>query len=426
MALGVVALAIGVALAMRAARTQRQSREEARDTRVRLLTLNELLDAGVWQTDVDHRLLALQPPKTQPAGLWPAGPATGLLWERFAPADPTALRARLDRGEALDDVEVRFDAGPAGPLSLLLRGRVITDATGRFAGYLGTVRGTEAPTVRTMPTIDATVAALAGPARNPASASSAYSASSAIARPRALPTEPLDGSLVAEHESFSFTVSHDLRAPIRVVEGFTKIVKEDYGRLLDRVGNEHLDRVLGAAARMNNMIDALLALSKLSSQPLATQPVNLSQLAAFVVDDLKREWPEREISVEIADGMQVQGDPTLLRVVIENLIGNAWKYTGKAAAPRIAFGPHEKTASAFTVSDNGAGFDMRFADRLFGVFQRLHSANDFPGTGVGLASVRRIVRRHGGEIWGEGEVMRGARFHFTLPTSAGAAPSANG
>jgi light-regulated signal transduction histidine kinase (bacteriophytochrome) len=199
-----------------------------------------------------------------------------------------------------------------------------------------------------------------------------------------------------------------------VVEGFTKIVKEDYGRLLDRVGNDHLDRVLGAAARMNNMIDALLSLSKLSSQPLVRQGVNLSQLAVYVADDLRRQSPGRQVGIQIEPDMQIEGDPTLLRVVVENLLGNAWKYTGKCEQAQIWFerGP---TADSFVVRDNGAGFDMRFADRLFGVFQRLHSANDFPGTGIGLASVRRIVKRHGGDIWGEAAPNHGARFHFTLP-----------
>ena len=212
-------------------------------------------------------------------------------------------------------------------------------------------------------------------------------------------------------------MSHDLRAPIRVVEGFTKILKEDYGRQLDRIGNDHLDRVLGAAARMNSMIDALLALSQLSARPLARQPVNLSQLAAFIADDLRRQWPERGVELHIEPGMQANGDPTLLRVLLENLLGNAWKYTGKCRQPEIWFERYpQHAATSFTVRDNGAGFDMRFADRLFGVFQRLHSANDFQGTGVGLASVRRIVRRHGGEIWAEAEVDRGARFHFSLPS----------
>jgi signal transduction histidine kinase len=255
--------------------------------------------------------------------------------------------------------------------------------------------------------LSALVAAQAAPADSlPAPAPPA--AASAAEAPDATATR------ANEHESFSYTVSHDLRAPIRVVEGFTKILKEDYGRLLDRVGNDHLDRVLGAAARMNSMIDALLALSQLSSQPLANQRVNLSQLAAYVADDLRRQWPEREVTLRIEPDMQVRGDPTLLRVVVENLLGNAWKYTGKCPHAEISFMRDAKNPKVFTVSDNGAGFDMRFADRLFGVFQRLHSASDYQGTGVGLASVRRVLRRHGGDIWAESELNQGARFHFTV------------
>ena len=221
-----------------------------------------------------------------------------------------------------------------------------------------------------------------------------------------------------DHESFGYIVSHDLRAPIRIVEGFTKIVKEDYGAVLDSVGHDHLDRVLGAAARMNSMIDSLLALSRLSSQPIERVPVNLSQIAGFVVDDLRREHPERDVEVEIEPSMLTSGDPTLLRMMLENLIGNAWKYSANARPARIRFVRREGEPATFTVEDNGAGFDMRFAERLFGVFQRLHSASEFPGTGVGLASVRRIVRRHGGEIRAESEPDRGARFHFTLPLQA--------
>jgi signal transduction histidine kinase len=224
-----------------------------------------------------------------------------------------------------------------------------------------------------------------------------------------------DDDLAAEQQSFSFAVSHDLRAPLRVVEGFTRILKEDYGRVLDRIGNDHLDRVLGASARMNQMIDALLALARLSSQPLARQPVNLSQLAGFVVDDLRRQFPQPPADVTIEPDLVVDGDPTLLRMVLENLLGNAWKYSARCERRRIALErATHRGRSAFVVRDNGAGFDMRFADRLFGVFQRLHSASDYPGTGVGLASVKRIVLRHGGQIWAEGEVGQGARFYFTL------------
>ena len=219
----------------------------------------------------------------------------------------------------------------------------------------------------------------------------------------------------ADHESFGYIVSHDLRAPIRVVDGFTRIVKEDYGAVLDKVGHDHLDRILGAAARMNSMIDALLGLSRLSSQPIARVPVNLSQIAGFVVDELRRQQPEREVEVEIEPALMASGDPTLLRMMLENLIGNAWKYSANARPARIGLRRKDGEATTFTVHDNGAGFDMRFADRLFGVFQRLHSASEFPGTGIGLASVRRIVRRHRGEVWAESEPVHGARFHFSLP-----------
>ena len=246
----------------------------------------------------------------------------------------------------------------------------------------------------------------------------AVAATVSAAAPAAAPAAPTPAAATeteADHESFGYIVSHDLRAPIRVVEGFTKIVKEDYGAVLDKVGHDHLDRVLGAAARMNSMIDALLGLSRLSSQPIARIPVDLSQIAGFVIEDLRRQQPEREVEVEIEPALITSGDPTLLRMMLENLIGNAWKYSGNARPARIGLARRDGEATTFTVHDNGAGFDMRFADRLFGVFQRLHSASEFPGTGVGLASVRRIVRRHHGEIWAESEPERGARFHFSLP-----------
>jgi signal transduction histidine kinase len=236
----------------------------------------------------------------------------------------------------------------------------------------------------------------------------------------ASPNAAADGTEGAgnEMDSFSFTVSHDLRAPIRVVEGFTRIVKEDYGHVLDRVGNDHLDRVLGAAARMNLMIDALLALARLSTQPLARQPVNLSQLAGYVVDELRRSAPQRDADVDIQAGLVTQGDPTLLRLVLENLLGNAWKYSARSARAQISLRTVQHGEQvAYVVRDNGAGFDMRSAERLFGLFQRLHSASDFPGHGVGLASVQRIVRRHGGQIWAEAEPGRGAAFYFTLKSA---------
>jgi len=391
LALAAVALGVVTMAALRLSRRRDELAEELRATRTRTQTLAELLDVWSWRSDADHRIIAMQPPHGAATSDWSGAPLPQPIWERFSGEHAVGLRAQLTSGAALHDVPVMLGEKRRA----LLRGRPIRDAQGLFAGYQGTLREI---------------------AVTPAAAPIAQAAPSATTAAPSVASKAISGT--SDHDTFSFTVSHDLRAPIRVVEGFTKIVKEDYGQLLDRVGNDHLDRVLGAAARMNNMIDALLALSKLSSQPLAHQPVNLSQLAGFVADDLRRQTPDHDVQIAIEPDMQVQGDPTLLRVVIENLLGNAWKYTGKTSGATVSFRRHEHDPNVFSVIDNGAGFDMRFADRLFGVFQRLHSANDFPGTGVGLASVRRIMRRHGGEVWGEGEVNRGARFHFSLPPDA--------
>jgi signal transduction histidine kinase len=365
-------------------RLQQRSRHrrELREARAQGQLLAQLLDVWQWQTDRHHRLMRLQPPAGAPAEAWSHGDWGGQpLWERFV-AYSDSLRAQLESMVALGDVAVR----PVGSMQdgdWLLRGVPRFDAEGQFEGYVGTAR-----------------------------------AGAAVHAPAAVPSLALEGEsseLLSEQAAFSYTVTHDLRAPIRVVEGFARILKEDYGRVLDRIGNDHLDRVLAAAARMNSMIDALLTLANLSAQPLARQPVNLSQLAGFVIDDLRRAAADRQVDVEIAPGMVADGDPTLLRLVLENLLGNAWKYSARNPLARLQFNCETQGGrQVFNIIDNGAGFDMRNADRLFGVFQRLHSANDFPGTGVGLASVKRIVRRHGGDIWAESEPGRGARFHFTL------------
>ncbi len=218
-----------------------------------------------------------------------------------------------------------------------------------------------------------------------------------------------------ELESFSHTVSHDLRHPLRIIDGFARILQEDYSQLFDRTGNEHLNRILGASHRMSGMIDALVDLHGISSRPIAEDPVNLSELAVSIIEDLRTSQPERQVSVYIEPKLSCRGDRVLLRMALFNLIENAWKYTSRTdnASIRVdAISLHD--SRVFRVTDNGAGFDKRFADRLFTLFHRLHGQTEFKGTGVGLATVQRIVRRHGGRIWADSTPDQGASFQFTL------------
>ncbi len=490
-ALALVAVAVAGYL-LGSTRAGHEQQQALRDCRAEIRLVAELRDNWLWQTDASHALVTWQPP----------GAAARQSTALFESAG-REIAERLQAGVAFNSLRVASREPQEGCLRWELRGVPRHDELGRFAGYRGSARPTDAEDATAavaaalLPTLDAvTEAALvvldsargwrlhhANPAARlvwpaltagsdatavlgalppalaadlrralqPAAAATGVVPPMAAVGPqrwqlqsfgehagargvvlvqRAGPglaggsaTVPLDAASttgeqpvdMAESDNFSFTVSHDLRAPIRVVEGFTRIVKEDYGRLLDRVANDHLDRVLSAAVRMNLMIDALLTLARLSTQPLAHTPVNLSQLAGYVIDDLRRGAPEREVEINIEAGLSAHGDPTLLRLVLENLLGNAWKYSARSPRAQISLGtvPHG-VGTAFVVRDNGAGFDMRSADRLFGLFQRLHSASEFAGHGVGLASVRRIVRRHGGEVWADSKPGHGAAFFFTL------------
>ena len=218
----------------------------------------------------------------------------------------------------------------------------------------------------------------------------------------------------AELDAFSYSVSHDLRAPLRSIDGFSQILLEDYGTQLDAAGKNALERVRAATQRMGGLIDDLLKLSRVSRSEMRLETVDLSALAAAIARDLGRAG-ERKVEIDITPRLVVQGDPRLLRVALENLLGNAWKYTGKRSDARIEFSAtDQKGERVFYIRDNGAGFDMRYADKLFGAFQRLHGEAEFEGTGIGLATVQRIIRRHHGRIWAEGKVGEGATFYFTV------------
>jgi signal transduction histidine kinase len=218
-----------------------------------------------------------------------------------------------------------------------------------------------------------------------------------------------------ELEAFSYSVSHDLRAPLRSIDGFAQALREDWGDRLDESGQDHLSRVRNAAQRMGRLIDDLLNLSRLTRAPVQRSDVDLSQLARDVCAELVERNPTRQVTWKISDGLHAQCDAALARVVLENLLGNAWKFTSKQTESVIEFCsvPHTEPP-IFVVRDNGAGFDMKYADKLFAPFQRLHTEREFPGTGVGLATVQRIVRKHGGDVRVTAGLGDGAAFYFTL------------
>lgn len=218
-----------------------------------------------------------------------------------------------------------------------------------------------------------------------------------------------------ELDAFAYSVSHDLRAPLRSIDGFSQVLLEDYAAQLGDAGRDSLQRVRAASQRMATLIDDLLKLARVTRAEMRTERVDLSGIAREIVLDIQRTTPDRQVEFAIAPGLEAQGDTRLLRVVLDNLLRNGWKYTGKQPQPRVEFTAVDDNGDrVFMIKDNGAGFDMKYADKLFGVFQRLHSAAEFEGTGVGLATVRRIITRHGGRIWAEGAVDQGATFYFTL------------
>ena len=219
-----------------------------------------------------------------------------------------------------------------------------------------------------------------------------------------------------ELETFSYSVSHDLRAPLRHIDGFSRALVDDYGALLDEQGGEYLSRICQAAGKMSQLIDDLQLLARVARSELNRQAVSLSVAAQIVILELKHAAPERRLESQVAEGVSVQADPRLARQLLEILIGNAWKFSAPARESRIEFGTGEKNGETFYfVRDNGVGFDMAYADKLFSAFHRLHRADEFGGSGVGLAIAQRIVARHGGRIWAESAPGQGATFFFTLP-----------
>jgi len=223
-----------------------------------------------------------------------------------------------------------------------------------------------------------------------------------------------------ELEAFTYSVSHDLRAPLRAIEGFSRALMEDCPQKLDDREREYLERISGEAGRMSSLIDGLLTLSRATRAEMGNEPVDLGRVARGIVDRLEEADPDRAVDVRVADDLVAEGDPVLLGQALENLLSNAWKFSAGQAEARIEVGAEEQgDKRVYFVRDNGAGFDMKYADELFVPFQRLHSDEEFSGSGVGLSTVQRIVKRHGGRVWAESRPGEGSTFFFTLDEQEG-------
>jgi light-regulated signal transduction histidine kinase (bacteriophytochrome) len=218
-----------------------------------------------------------------------------------------------------------------------------------------------------------------------------------------------------ELEAFSYSVSHDLRAPLRALDGFSRTLLDEYADQLDQRGRDRLKRIRLAAQRMAELIDSLLKLSRVTRTELKWEVIDLSKLANEILDTLQQMEPDRKVRYTVQSGLIVRGDAILLRIMLDNLLSNAWKFTARNQQAFIEVGCNvTKERIIYFIRDNGAGFDMAYADKLFGVFQRLHDPHEFPGTGIGLATVQRVIHKHGGQIWAESTIDQGSTFYFTL------------
>lgn len=354
---------------------------------------------GTWTRElVGNERIIGSPELDAMFGLQPgeSGGTEQALFEFIHPEDHDKIRHSLTKAiEFKTDYEVEFRFLPRGrPMGWMLgRGRAYYDMEGKPVRIVGVA-------------IDIT-------ARKEAEQEASRLNAELERRVRTRTTQ-LE-ALNRELEAFAYSVSHDLRAPLRSIRGFSEVLLESHAGQLDALGRDYLQRVCGSSHQMERLIDALLKLSRVGQCALRWQPVNLNALAESLAADLRKAETTRTVEFVIAPRLEAEGDGPLLRIALDNLLHNAWKFTGRNPQARIEFGFVAGPDPAFFIRDNGVGFDPAYAGKLFGVFQRLHSESEFPGTGIGLATAQRIINRHGGRVWATGALNQGATFYFTLP-----------
>ncbi len=389
---------LGAIANLRDTHDQRQAEAGKRRTELRFQLMVETAQEGVWMIDAERRTTYVNRYAAELLGYTPEEILGRHLFEFIFQEEHTRsdekLETQREEGVAVlvDDFRLRRKDG--SPIWTLITACPIQDENGQYLGSLAMVtditrRREDEQRVRRL--------------------------NADLERRIAERTAQLEFSN-RELEAFAYSVAHDLRAPLRSITRFTQALAEDSAQTLDATGRDYIQRIRASSQRMNELIDGILALSRVNSAEFVEMDVDLSELARSTADQLQRWQPGRTLRFQIQDGLVDRGDDQLLRLVLENLMGNAWKFTRERPVAEIEFGtlPGQGTGRLYFVRDNGAGFDMAYQKKLFGVFQRLHTQQEFEGHGVGLATVQRIIRRHGGRVWGVGRVGEGATFYFTL------------
>ncbi len=374
----------------------RQQTQALEETRIEYQRIVEMAQEGIWETDTEFRTRFVNPRLAEMLGYTveelTAKSVPDVLEVRPTPAQLEAWQQRQREGIS-QQTEVNFRRKDGSVIIALSSATPLFDQNGSYAGAVAMIAD-----ITERKQAEQEILKL-----------------NADLEQRVIERTAQLSNVNRELEAFSYSVSHDLRTPLRALDGFSQILLEDYTDKLDAEGIQYLQRIRAGSQRMGQLIDALLQLSRLTRVELQYETVNLSELARSIATELHELHPERQVEFRIQDNLIAKGDERMLRAALTNLFNNAWKFTGKQAYPCVEFGAGiHNNKYAYFIRDNGVGFDMSYAGKLFGAFQRLHGLNEFEGTGIGLATVERIFHRHRGEVWAEAAENQGATFYFTL------------